>query len=172
MNVHFSYKIDKTADLEKTLKQQTDKLRPLLQVFRPDLVHLRGSIVENAPREGFVVSLNLRLPTGQMASQERSGTLVGAVKAAFGDLAEQLKKHKQLLRNQHKWVRRRGPNPVPPETVPFEQTIAAVKPEPVSSGDISSYINANLSRLRRFVERQLAHRESEGQLLPDQAHGR
>ena len=40
MNVHFSYKIAKTTDLEHLLQQQTDKLNRLLQVFRPELVHL------------------------------------------------------------------------------------------------------------------------------------
>src|SRR6516165_2133496 len=168
MNVHFSYKIEKTADLEKLLQQQTEKLSRFLQVFRPDLVHLKGVVTENAPREGFTVSLNLRLPSGQMASQEHGDTLVGAVKAAFEELTEQLKKHKQLLRNQHKWPRRRGPGRVAIDTVPFEQTVAAVKPQPVSPGDISNYIDANLSGLRRFVERELAHRLSEGQLLRDQ----
>lgn len=168
MNVHISYKIEKTADLEKLLQQQTDKLNRLLQVFRRDLVHLKGVVEEIGPRQGFVVSLNLRLPSGQMASQERGSTLVGAVKAAFGDLTEQLKRHKQLLRNHHKWPRRRGPQRAVVGTVPFEQTMAAVKPEPVSPGDISSYIDANLPRLQRFVQRELAHRESEGQLLHDQ----
>ncbi len=168
MNVHFSYKIAKTTDLENLIQQQTDKLNRLLQVFRPELVHLKGSIVENSPHEGYVVSLNLRLPSGQMAAQETSDTLVGAIKRAFAELANQLKKHKQLLRNEHNWPRRRGPGRAVVETVPFEQTIAAVKPEPVSSGDISSYIDANLPRLRRFVERELAHRQSEGQLAQDQ----
>ena len=44
MNVHFSYKIAKTADLENLLQQQTEKLSRLLRVFRPELVHLKGTI--------------------------------------------------------------------------------------------------------------------------------
>lgn len=168
MNVHFSYKITKTADLENLLQQQTDKLNRLLRVFRPELVHLKGSIVENSPAEGYAISLNLRLPSGQMASQETSDTLMGAVKSAFAELSNQLKKHKDLLRNQHNWPRRRGPGRTVVDTVPFEQTVAAVKPESVSSGDIYGYIDANLPRLRRFVAREVAHRQSEGQLMQDQ----
>ena len=168
MNVHFSYKIAKTADLENLLQQQTDKLSRFLQVFRPELVHLKGSIVENSLPEGYVVSLNLRLPSGQMAAQDKGDTVIVAVKSAFAELTNQLKKHKQLLRNQHNWPRRRGPGRAVVVTVPFEQTIAAVKPELVSSGDISSYIDANLPRLRRFVARELAHRQNEGQLMQDQ----
>jgi RNA polymerase sigma factor (sigma-70 family) len=168
MNVHFSYKIAKTTDLENLLQQQTDKLNRLLRVFRPDLVHLKGSLVENSLPEGYVVSLNLRLPSGQMAAHEAGDSLIGTVKGAFAELANQLKKHKDLLRNQHNWPRRRGPDRAVVETVPFEETVAAVKPEAVSSADIYSYIDANLPRLRRFVARELAHRQSEGQLMPDQ----
>ena len=72
MNIHFSYKISKTADLEKQVKQQLEKLSKYLRVFRPDLVHIKGIVEENSAREGFVVSLNLRLPSGQMAAQEKS----------------------------------------------------------------------------------------------------
>jgi RNA polymerase sigma factor (sigma-70 family) len=168
MNVHFSYKIAKTTDLENLLQQQTDKLDRLLRVFRPELVHLKGSLVENSLPEGYVVSLNLRLPSGQMAAQEKSDTLIAAVKGAFSELANQLKKHKDLLRNERNWPRRRGPSRAVVETVPFEETLAAIKPEAVSSGDISSYIDANLPRLRRFVAREVAHRQSQGQLRQDQ----
>jgi len=168
MNVHFSYKIDKTPRLENLLRQQTDKLERLLQVFRPDLVHLKGSIVDTASHEDFVVTLNLRLPSGQMAAQGSGDTIAAAAKAAFGELTRQLKKHKELLRNQHKWPRRRGPQRADVGTVPFEQTVAVVKPEPVSPLHLFSYVDANLPRLRRFVSRELVHLENQGKLLPGQ----
>ena len=65
MNVQISYKISKTPDLEKLINQQVEKLGRYLQVFRPDLVHLKGAVEENS-RHGFDVSLNLRLASGQM----------------------------------------------------------------------------------------------------------
>src|ERR1700760_4817849 len=105
MNVHISYKISKTSDREKLINHQTEKLERYLQVFRPELVHLKGSIEENSARQGIMVALNLRLPSGQMASQETSSNAVTAVKLAFDDIVEQVKKHKQLLRNQHSWPR-------------------------------------------------------------------
>src|SRR5271157_148617 len=168
MNVHISYKISKTPDLEKIINQQVEKLGRYLQVFRPELVHLKGVAEENSAREGIVVSLNLRLPSGQMAAREKASTATAAVKAAFEDVTEQLKKHKELLRNQHRWPHRRGPERAPAGTVPFEQTLAAVKPETVSAGDISSYVDVNLARLKRFIQRDLEHREREGQILPSQ----
>lgn len=164
MNVHITYKIAKTPDLEKQINQQTEKLERYLHVFRPELVHLKGIIEDNSARQGVVVSLNLRLPSGQMASHETSPTSTAALKAAFDDIIEQLKKHKQLLRNQHSWPRRRGPQRAEISTVPFEDTIAAVKPEKVSANDISEYINVNFPRLRRFIERELRYREDQNQL--------
>ena len=168
MNVHFSYKISKTSDLEKQTQHQLEKLSKHLQVFRPELVHVKGIVEENSAREGFVVSLSLRLPSGQMATQEKSATAAAAIRAAFDALIEQLKRHKQVLRSKHKWVRRRGAEDSGAGTVPFEDTLAVVRPETVSSLDIASYIDANLPRLERFVERQINYRESLGELLPDQ----
>ncbi len=167
MNVHFSYKVSKTSDLEKLTNQQTEKLERYLQVFRPELVHLKGIIEESSVRQGILVSLNLRLPSGQMASQGTSATAITAVKAAFADIVEQLKKHKELLRNERNWLRRRAPQRAEVATVPFEQTLAVIRPEQVSHSDISEYIDINFPRLRRYIERELLHREDEEQIARD-----
>ena len=168
MNVHFSYKISKTSDLEKQVKHQLEKLNKHLQVFRPELVHIKGIVEESSAREGCVVSLNLRLPPGQMAAQEKSPVAATAIKAAFDALTEQLKRHKQVLRSKHKWVRHRDADRRATEIASFEKTVAVVRPETVSSIDIASYIDVNLPRLHRFIERQIVYRESLGELQPDQ----
>ena len=62
MNVHVSYRLSKTPFIEKDVQHQIEKLRKRLQVFRPELIHLKGLVEENSPREGASVSLNLRLP--------------------------------------------------------------------------------------------------------------
>jgi DNA-directed RNA polymerase specialized sigma24 family protein/ribosome-associated translation inhibitor RaiA len=168
MNVHISYKVQKTPDIEKEINHLVEKLRKRLQVFRPELVHLKGVIEQNSPREGTIVSLNLRLPSGQMAVQESASSAAAAVKAAFDDLLQQLTKHKDLLRSSHKWPRwRRGADTRPTNKVAFEDTVASVQMPTVSSDDIRSYVNANLGRLERFVERELYFRETAEQLLPD-----
>ncbi len=169
MNVHISYKSPKSPDVEKDFNQYTEKLRRRLQVFRPELVHLHGILEENSPREGFIVSLNLRLPSGQLAAKEKGPEAHSAVRAAFDALRQQLTKHKDLLRSQHKWMHRRRVGRTRPQPqVPFEETLAAVQPPTVSEADISSYVNANLPRLMRFVERELRYREGVGELEPDQ----
>ena len=169
MNVHVSYKVSKTPDIEKEINHYLGKLQKRLQVFRPELVSLKGIVEQNSPREGFVVSLNLRLPSGQMAAQSSGPAAAVALKTAFDDLIGQLHKHKEHLRNQHNWPRwRRGERTRPMPQVPFEETVAATPPPTVSHEDITSYVNANLRRLQRYVERELTFRENADLLAPDQ----
>ncbi len=168
MNVHFTYKVNKSPDIEQDINRHVEKLNKRLQVFRPELVHLKGIIEQNSPREGFTVSLNLRLPSGQMASRESASAAVAALKGAFEDLLEQLAKHKDLLRSAYKWPRRRRVGTTRPEPqVPFEETLAAAPLPTVSAEDVSSYVNANLGRLERFVEREISYREAADMLQPD-----
>src|ERR1700758_671173 len=168
MNVHISYKVQKTPDIEKEINHQIEKLRKRLQVFRPELVHLKGIIEENSARAGTLVSLNLRLPSGQMAVQSSGPNPTTSIKAAFDDLLQQITKHKDILRSSHKWPRRRRvPNERPEPGVPFEQTIAAVLPATISADDVRSYVNANLNRLERFVDRELYFRQAADQVAPD-----
>jgi RNA polymerase sigma factor (sigma-70 family) len=168
MNVHISFKTSKAPDLEKEFNHHISKLGKRLQVFRPELVHLKGIIEQNSSREGVVVSLNLRLPSGQMASQKAGPTGIAAVKAAFGDLVSQLTRHKDMLRvQQRRRMLRRSVREQALASVPFEQTPAAVHPPMVSAEDVKSYINANLPRLERFVDRELRFREANGMLQPN-----
>jgi DNA-directed RNA polymerase specialized sigma24 family protein len=161
MNVHFSYKDRKLPEVEKEINHQIEKLRKRLQVFRPELVHLKGSVEQKSASEGTTVSLNLRLPSGQMAVQQSGSNAQGAVKGAFEDLVQQINKHKDLLRSSHKWQRRRAERSNHEPRVAFEDTVAAVRVPTASTDDIRSYVNLNLARLERFVERKLAFREAD-----------
>ena len=171
MNVHVSYRLPKNPAVEKEVQHQIEKVQKRLQVFRPELVHLRGVVEEVSAREGVVVSLNLRLPSGQMAVQTSAPTPTAAVKSAFEDLLQQLNKHKDILRASHKWHRGRRGNAsrqgAPVREVPFETTLAAVLPPTISADDIRSYVNVNLSRLDRFVDREIYFREVQGTIAPD-----
>lgn len=161
MNVHVSYKVPKTPDIEKEINHQIDKLRKRLQVFRPELVHLKAVLDQTSPRESVQVSLNLRLPSGQLAAQEAASSATAAIKSSFDQLMQQINRHKELLRSSHKWRRWRGVAQESPEPgVPFEQTVAAVLPPTISADDVRSYVNANLSRLERFVDRELYFRNT------------
>ncbi len=169
MNVHISYKVPKSPDLEKEFTPQIEKLGKRLQVFRPELVHLHAILEESNVRQGPTVSLNLRLPSGQMAVKESGPSPTAAIKTGFEQLVEQVTKHKDMLRSQHKWPRRRRVGAARPQPqVPFEQTLAAVRPATISGEDVSTYINANIGQLCRFVERELRYRENLGQIRRNQ----
>jgi DNA-directed RNA polymerase specialized sigma24 family protein len=171
MNVHVSYRLHKIPAVEKDIQHQIERLQTRLQVFRPELIHLKGVVEEASPRETTSVSLNLRLPSGQMAVQASAPTAAAAVKQAFEDLLQQVNKHKEILRASHKWQRgkrgdsaRRG---AVISQVPFEQTLAAVFPATISADDIRSYVNINLARLERFIEREIYFREAQESIAPD-----
>ncbi len=163
MNVHFTYKLGKSPKIEEYLQSQIEKLGPRLHVFNPDMISLRG-LIEEAPKSGFTVALNLRLPAGQMAARASAETLHAAIRISFEDLTEQLGKHKEHLRSEYRYPRVRGSERqrIVPQ-VAFENTLAAVKPETISSGDVAGFVNANLERLQRYIERELRFRRNSGQ---------
>lgn len=163
MNVHISYKgLEKTPDVESTVQQHIKKLERRLQLFRPELVSLHGSVLQRSPKAGFVVALNLKLPSTDLASEQSNQQPAMAIKGAFDLLLDQIVSHKELLRNHHRFPgRRRGSQRHPAGDVPFEQTLASVKLEDVSDEDVTSYVNANLPRLRRFIQRELRTREDD-----------
>jgi RNA polymerase sigma factor (sigma-70 family) len=168
MNVHVSYKVHKTPDIEKEISHQIEKIQKRLHVFRPELVHLKAVIDQNSAREGTLVSVNLRLPSGQLTAEAKAPSPTAAIKAAFDELIQQIGRHKELLRSSHKWRRwRGGPQESPEPGVPFEQTLAAVLPPTISADDIGSYVNANLGRLERFVDRELYFRRTDEEILED-----
>ena len=167
MNVHVSYKIPKTPEIEKELNHLIAKLQNRLQLFRPELIHLKGTIEQNSAREGLTISLNLRLPSGQMAVHESASNATATIKAAGEELLSQLNKHKDLLRSTHKWYRRGTNSDHASAQVPFEQTLASTPVPTVRPDDVCSYVNANLSRLELFIERELYFREAAEQLPPN-----
>jgi len=176
MNVHVSYKAGKTPEVEREFQIHIHKLERRLQAFNPDLVHFHA-IVDQQNGQGPSTSLNLRLPSGQLAVQKSGDTLVAAIKTAFSDLTSQLKKHMDMLRGD--WSRKRrqtGRGQVIEPSVPFEQTLASVPPQdratdgapPNVGNDLETWFNANLPRLKQFIENELSYRTNSGQLREDQ----
>ena len=171
MNVHISYKAGKTPDIEREFQHQLGKLQRRLQVFRPELVHFHA-IVDQEKGHKPSTSLNVRLPSGQMAVQTSGESFLAAIKSAFTDLLGQVNKHKELLRGEWEWKRRRGSSRRQnAAAVPFEKTIASVQPPGKPQGgdaDISEWIDGNLRGLERFVDRELRYRVATGQIREEQ----
>ncbi len=174
MNVHISYKAGKTPDVEREFHHQLEKLGRRLQVFKPDLVHFHA-IIELENGHSAKTSLNLRLPSGQMAAQKSGENVLAALKSSFADLLSQVNKHKELLRGEWNWKRRRGAakgriGAAGTSNQPVAAAREEAQPPQVShpirieNGEISSWINANLPRLERFVDRELRYRVATEQL--------
>src|ERR1700743_3613871 len=127
MNVHVSYKAGKTPDLEREFQHQLQKLERRLQIFKPDLVHLHA-IIEKQNTHSLCASLNLRLPSGQMAAQRSGENAMAAVRSAFSDLVSQVTKHKDILRGHlaRKSRRREGLGRVTEEPVPLEIAMPSI----------------------------------------------
>jgi RNA polymerase sigma factor (sigma-70 family) len=174
MNVHVSYKAGKTPEVEREFHNQIQKLRRRLQVFKPDLVHLRAFVEQDGSHRASS-SLNLRLPSGQMAAQRSGGNTLAAVKAAFADLLAQVTKHKELLRGHWNQVQRRRPVPqTEREVKPAAAAVsgaAAVQSQPAArsmESGLEGWVNANLARLEEYVDNELQSRVVAGQIREDQ----
>ncbi|HEV2987884.1 MAG TPA: sigma-70 family RNA polymerase sigma factor [Candidatus Angelobacter sp.] len=176
MNVHISYKTAKTPEIEREFQHQLQKLQPRLQVFKPELIHFHA-IIDKQNGHAVTTSLNLRLPSGQLAVQESGDNIVAAIKSAFADLLSQVTRHKDLLRGQWNRKGRRipGRKQVPAaELLSTEPLPTAGRAAPMGDGlqegisqELAVWINASLPRLQRFIERELQYRIAAGQLRED-----
>jgi RNA polymerase sigma factor (sigma-70 family) len=171
MNVHVSYKAGKTPEVEREFLHQIQRLRQRLQVFKPDLIHLHA-FVEQANNRSASSSLNLRLPSGQMAAQKSGDNALAAVKAAFADLLSQVTKHKELLRGH--WTRKSRPRATDNEPAAAAVIKAAQPKRPqlaqpgATERGLEKWVNANLARLQEFVEGELQLRVAAGQIREGQ----
>lgn len=178
MDVHVSYKSGKTSEVEREFETQIRKLERRLRVFKPDLVHLHA-IVDQRNGQGPSASLNLRLPSGQLAAQKTIQTgenVLSAVKGAFTELLSQLTRHKDLLRGQ--WSRRmsrpeRASAMAASLTGQAAVTVPARAAQPEAAeaergGDLETWVSANMPALKAFIDRELQFRVSSGQLREDQ----
>ena len=179
MNVHVSYKTGKTPEVEREFHHQLQRLQRRLQVFKPDLVHFHA-IVEQENNHGASASLNLRLPSGQMAAQKSGENALAAVKSAFADLLSQVTKHKELLRGHwtRKELRREGrerltqlPAPAVPvrarglgaaagttegrHAEPRSAEVTAARTDGAVVADVEMWLSANLRKLEEFIDQEL-----------------
>jgi RNA polymerase sigma factor (sigma-70 family) len=103
-----------------------------------------------------------------MAAQRSGENALAAVKAAFADLLSQVTRHKEQLRGH--WSRK--PNWDAGAHEPAVRTPAPrTTPGPAhtaAEGVLTAWINANLRRLREFVDNELQLRIGAGQIREDQ----
>lgn len=174
MNVHVSYKAGKTPEVEREFQHQIQRLGRRLHVFKTGLVHLHAIVVQDN-HHSATTSLDMRLPSGQLAVQRSGENALAAVKAAFADLLHQLTRHKELLRVQ--WSRTRSRDAGGGNTKPGSGSAApsaaqahdpAPAPAVLTGSGTEDWISANLARLQEYVETELELRAASGQIRDGQ----
>jgi ribosomal subunit interface protein len=108
MKISFSrMQSDARQAVEEVVARHIQKLEKLLKRYAPDLVQLHGDLEKRAHRADFNFSLNLALPTGTLHASAIAPDAPASVRAAFSELEGQLKKHKEKLRKDYEWKRKR-----------------------------------------------------------------
>jgi RNA polymerase sigma factor (sigma-70 family) len=190
MNVQVSYKTGKSPAVERELQHQVQKLERRLQVFKPELVQFHAVLdQENSRKAGMTV--NLRLPSGQLAAQGSGKNALAAVKAAFADLLSQLTRHKELLRGHltRKALRKEGRelvvHAVATRTVRSRDDggrqhgdgeMAAATAAPAAPtktdgavvADVEMWLSANLRKLEQFIDQELTFQVESERIREDQ----
>lgn len=163
MNLHITVQVPRSPDLEKIMNRLPAKLEPLLIAFQPELVQLQGRLVRHTSREGVCCNLNLHLPTAQLSSEHTAATAQTAFRAASEELVQQVRKHKQRLREN----RTLAPDQGRPRLAVAHPHHAGAAQER-RRADLAGYFGAHHAELLSFVQRQIGLRERLGELQPGQ----
>jgi len=108
MKTSFSnIRADLRQGVDRVVGQHLQKLEKLLKRYAPDLVQLHGGLEERPRNVNFSFSLNLALPTGTLHATANGPDAASSVREAFVELEGQLKKHKEKLRKDYEWKRKR-----------------------------------------------------------------
>jgi len=83
------------------------KLEKLLKSYSQDAVQLHGVLAKSVKKEEYLLTLNLTIPTGKLHCVGNGGQIRNTLKTAFSELEGQIKKHKEHLRHDHEWKRKR-----------------------------------------------------------------
>jgi len=108
MKTSFSHiRTELRSSIEEVSGRHLQKLERLLKRFAPDLVQLHAGLEEKPRKSNFSFSLNLALPTGTLHATGIAPDALSSVRVAFSELETQLKKHKDKLRKDYEWKRKR-----------------------------------------------------------------
>jgi ribosome-associated translation inhibitor RaiA len=108
--------IDSHEPMETGAAPHVAKLEKLLKSYSQDAVQLHGVLAKSVKKEEYQLTLNLSIPTGKLHCVGSGVHIRNSLKTAFEELEKQIKKHKEHLRHDHEWKRKR-PRPETPELV-------------------------------------------------------
>jgi ribosome-associated translation inhibitor RaiA len=108
--------VDLHEPMETGAAPHIAKLEKLLQSYSQDAVKLHGVIAKSVKKEEYQLTLTLTIPTGKLHCVGSGAHIRNSLKTAFMELEGQIKKHKEHLRHDYEWKRKR-PRPQIPSLV-------------------------------------------------------
>jgi len=109
MKISLSYRgLESHNGFQRLVTHHCEKLAKLLTAFNPDLVQCHGAIEYHRKKSEYGLSLNLVLPTATLHAVHMAKDAHSTVHQVFVELESQLKKHRDKLRHDHEWKRKRG----------------------------------------------------------------
>lgn len=109
MKISLSYRgLETHNGFEKLVARYCGKMEKLLASYEPDLVQCHGAVEFRPKKSEYALSVNLVLPTGTLHALYTAKDAHSTVRKTFAELESQLKKHKDKLRHDHEWKRKRG----------------------------------------------------------------
>jgi len=109
MKINLSFRgLDAHEGFDRLVSRHCGKIEKLLTAYDPDLVQCHAAVEFHQKKNRYVLSLNLVLPTATLHAVHNAKDVQSTVQCAFRELETQLKKHKEKLRHQHEWKRKRG----------------------------------------------------------------
>ena len=109
MKIHLSYRgLASHNGFEQLVTHYCSKMEKLLATYDPDLVQCHGVAKYRPKKSEYALSVSIVLPTATLHSVNTAKDVHSTVQRTFTDLENQLKKHKDKLRHDHEWKRKRG----------------------------------------------------------------
>lgn len=155
--------------LQKKLRQKITKLERYLEHFPPDAVHLHIALERHPTQEQHKAALTLRVPSNILHSEKSAPDLIRAFDEANKALLRELESLKSQLRRERFWKRKPHRNALAAAgDTRFEEQPQAEGTGPQNLSDvIRELLEANYSRLLRYVRRQLWHDVTAGDVPGD-----
>ncbi|HUK52438.1 MAG TPA: HPF/RaiA family ribosome-associated protein [Candidatus Binatia bacterium] len=113
MKISLSYRGLSTHNgVERLFTHYCGKMEKFLRAYNPDLVQCHGAVEFSRKKNHYGLSLNMTLPTATLHAVASAKDVHSTVQEAFTELQCQLKKHKEKLRHEHEWKRKRARGPL------------------------------------------------------------
>ncbi|WP_456403878.1 HPF/RaiA family ribosome-associated protein [Thiolapillus sp.] len=162
MNIRFSYrKIDKNEKktLRETVGEAAAALEEILGSFDTDATELEGLVERHSNRTLYRARLKLHLPGKTLVALEEADAGNAAIQQAFSELRRQVERFKHLTTNDYLWKR-------PRRRVELRSKLVGNDDDREQRKGYVELVQPHLPELYHFIRRELAYRQSLGDLSP------